>query len=92
MNMKDLYIIRVNEDGPTTINGPFSDEEVLKKISPNPKNEGFTDYGSDLKFLTEIPIQDSGCWMVEGNCIMLLRGKPVVPIEEKVVMNLTLPK
>lgn len=72
------FVVRSGEDG-TSIDGPISEAELLKRITPN--EHGETYYGLRHGFHVRIPPNDKGYWSEkEGEeCLLIIRGKIVVP-------------
>ena len=86
--MIGYFILRSGEDG-TSIDGPFTEVEALKRVQPNSDGECY--YGVAPQFLHEVPKSDGGCWMnVPENALLIIKGEIIVPKEEKVVTRLKL--
>jgi len=77
------FILKCDEDG-VSIDGPLTEAEVLKKITPD--EDGCAYYGADLKFLKKVPGQDKGDWRAPDGSLLIIKGKIVAP---KVVQTAT---
>jgi len=91
MNTSGYFVVTSGEDG-TSIDGPFSKEELIKRITPDPKEEGCTRYGRILKFLDHVPSSDKGYWDEfniddDERPILIIRGDIVVPKPVKVATS-----
>jgi len=81
----DYFIVRSGEDG-TSIEGPLTESEVLKRIEGRE-----TYYGSNLTFLSEIPENDKGYWDTRhSNPILIIKGEIIVPGAVRVIEKYTL--
>ncbi len=85
------FIVTSGEDG-TSIDGPFTKEQLLKRITPDPKEEGGTYYGRSLKFLDTVPSSDKGHWDEfdmddDERPILIIRGDIIVPKPVKVATS-----
>lgn len=90
--MKEGYfVIRSSEDG-TSVDGPLTDIELLKRITPD--KHGDTYYGPELTFLEKVPEFDHGCfWNVnDENPMLIIKGSVVVPQPKTVVSTFKLPE
>jgi len=77
------FILRTCDDGPS-FSGPMTEDEVLKRITPN--KHGETHYGPNPKFLKEVPSLDSS-----ERALLIIRGEIIVPKVAEVVTKMTLP-
>lgn len=85
------FIVTSGEDG-TSIDGPFTKEKLLERITPDETEEGYTYYGRFLKFLDTVPSSDKGHWDEfniddEERPILIIRGNIVVPKAVKVAAS-----
>lgn len=78
--MSGYFVVRY--DG---VRGPFTEQELLEKISPDA--DGYTQYGSDLRFHSKVP--DCGEFGVRD--IVILRGSVILPKPKTVVQTFELP-
>ncbi len=71
------FIVTSGEDG-TKIEGPFDQQEVLKRITPD--QNGSTHYGSGLVCYKRIPDSDKGIWIgTSSNPMVIIKGDIVLP-------------
>lgn len=83
MDQPSYFILRTCDDGPS-FKGPLTEDEVLKRITPN--KDGETYYGPNLKFVTSVPDLDSS-----EKAILIIRGEIIVPKVAEVVTKMALP-
>ena len=82
------YLIRSGEDG-TSIR-EVDREKLLKDIAPN--EDGETEYGPNLTFLSAIPDADKGYWRVQSeNPAILIKGIIIVPKPKTIVQTFDIP-
>lgn len=80
------FILKSGEDG-TSIDGPFTEAEVLQRITPD--KHGDTYYGH-TGFHSAIPDSDKGYWCDDGCKLLVIRGEIVVPTPKSKVVEWSL--
>lgn len=75
------FVIRGTEDG-VRIDGPLPEAELLKRITPNPNEEGYTYYGKELEFSDVMPKDFNYC---DSSLLVIIKGEIVVPKPKQVV-------
>jgi hypothetical protein len=84
------FVARNCEDG-TTIEGPFTEAGLLRRITPN--SDGETAYGPLEGFHESIPKSDGGYWIDGGAYkLLIIRGTIVVPQPDKIITTWKLPR
>lgn len=86
--MTTYFIIRPQrDDGGASVDGPFGEEELLRRITPDRNGDSY--YGTNPRFCTELPNFDVVA--DDDNPIVIVRGSIIVPKAVTVVTKLELP-
>ncbi len=83
---KKYFILHSGEDGVSVEH--VSEKDMLAAITPN--EDGCTDYGEQVNFLTEMPSEFKGNWEADQNSILIIKGEIVIPKPIKVVTKFEL--
>jgi hypothetical protein len=91
METKEYFIIHSSESG-IQIEGPLTQSEVLKKITPD--EDGVTWYGRLGSFHAQVPEIEDGYFTKQGDDetrLLVIKGRIVIPAAKTVTTAYELP-